>query len=263
VLKVESEKMNGDSNIPSELRRPFLRRVLPQTESNCTENSVSDYGTVGLGGPADTLTRHLTLMDLVAIGIGGTIGSGLFVLAGLVSHQYAGPAAVLSWALAGMAALVSGCCYAELAGRIPLAGSAYIYCSVALGEWPAFLAAVCLSVEYIASSSAVARSWGDKFGYWIAHELGESHFVHNYLNLDGIISPMAFVVSSASVIMLLVGIQESKNLTNFFTILKVSLVTFMIVGGCFYVDVRNWTPLVPQEFGLPGVFRGATGTFFG
>ena len=68
--------------------------------------------------PQEVLHRHLTLLDLIAIGIGGTIGSGLFVLAGLVAHQYAGPATVVSWLLAGAAAGMSGCCYAELGVEI-------------------------------------------------------------------------------------------------------------------------------------------------
>jgi amino acid transporter len=96
-----------------------------------------------ISGPRhdDGLERHLSLVDLVAIGLGGTIGSGFFVLAGLVAHEYAGPATTLSWFISGVAACVSGCCYAELSGRIPLAGSAYAYTYVALGELPAVLAA--------------------------------------------------------------------------------------------------------------------------
>ena len=69
--------------------------------------------------------RHLTLFDLVSIGVGGTIGSGIFVLNGLIAHSYAGPATFISWIVSGVAALLSGCCYAELSGRIPSAGSSY------------------------------------------------------------------------------------------------------------------------------------------
>jgi hypothetical protein len=71
------------------------------------------------------LERHLSLMDLIAVGIGGTVGSGLFVLAGLVANTYAGPSAILSWFVSGLTACLSGCCYAELSGRIPVAGGAY------------------------------------------------------------------------------------------------------------------------------------------
>jgi len=102
------------------------------------------------------LERHLSLVDLIAIGVGGTIGSGLFVLAGLVAHEYAGPSTIISWAISGATACLSGCCYAELSARIPLSGSAYAYSYVAMGELPAVLAAACLSLEYIAASAAVS-----------------------------------------------------------------------------------------------------------
>jgi len=101
--------------------------------------------------------RHLTLFDLVSIGVGGTIGSGIFVLNGLIANQYAGPATFLSWIISGIAALLSGCCYAELSGRIPSAGSSYAYAFVALGELPAFVTAAMLTLEFLLSGSAVAR----------------------------------------------------------------------------------------------------------
>jgi amino acid permease len=101
--------------------------------------------------------RHLTLFDLVSIGVGGTIGSGIFVLNGLIAQSYAGPAVFLSWIISGFAALLSGCCYAELSGRIPSTGSSYAYSFVALGELPAFVAAGMLSLEFLLSGSAVAR----------------------------------------------------------------------------------------------------------
>jgi len=101
--------------------------------------------------------RHLTLFDLVSIGVGGTIGSGIFVLNGLIANSYAGPATFLSWTISGFAALLSGCCYAELSGRIPTAGSSYAYAFVALGELPAFVTACMLTLEFLLSGSAVAR----------------------------------------------------------------------------------------------------------
>ena len=96
----------------------------------------------------------MSLLDLVAIGVGGTIGSGLFVLTGLVAHSYAGPSASVSWLISGLTAIMSGCCYAELSSRIPIAGSTYAYAYVSMGELPAVLAAACLSVEYLAASAA-------------------------------------------------------------------------------------------------------------
>jgi basic amino acid/polyamine antiporter, APA family len=86
------------------------------------------------------LERTMGLLDLVAIGVGGTVGSGVFVLTGLIANQYAGPGVVFSWLIAGMGCVCSALSYAELSNRIPSAGSAYAYAYLALGELPAVLA---------------------------------------------------------------------------------------------------------------------------
>ena len=102
---------------------------------------------IGREGSHSTV-RHLSVIDLIAIGVGGTIGSGVFVLTGYIANHYAGPGTFLSFAISGLAASVSGLCYAELAGRIPAAGSTYIYTYISLGEWAAVVAAACLTLEY-------------------------------------------------------------------------------------------------------------------
>ena len=249
-------------------RQPFQRKTIPRLNSRGGHITVLDaappnttaYNSIPLERSSDsnTLERHLTLLDLIAIGVGGTIGSGLFVLAGLVAHNYAGPSAVGSWTLAGLTALLSGSCYAELAGRIPIAGGAYAYCFVALGELPAFFAAVCLSLEYVAASAAVARSWGDKCSLYVIENFDMGK---NFLSLEGSFSPPACFLSSAIILLLLAGVKESKRVTNVFTGLKVALVFFMVVAGAFYIRPENWTPAFPM--GTAGMFRGATGTFFG
>ena len=244
-------------NRPRSRSRPFLRKPIPFIYDDDDEGS-NHGGEVHSG-----LERHLSLVDLVAIGIGGTIGSGLFVLAGLVAHEYSGPSAVWSWAVAGVAALISGCCYAELSARIPLSGSAYAYASVAMGEWPAFLAAICLSLEYIAAGAAVSRSWGDKLEWWLLEELPMSwgDYLKILCNVGGTLSPLAFAISTACVALVLQGVKESKRATNIVTSVKVSLVIFMIVAGSFHVRPSNWIPMFP--FGASGMLRGATSTFFG
>lgn len=213
--------------------------------------------------PSEGLERHLSLLDLIAIGVGGTIGSGLFVLAGLVAHSYAGPSTVVSWAISGFAACLSGCCYAELAARIPHSGGTYAYSYVAMGELPAVLAAVCLSLEYLASAAAVARSWGDKCVEWMQEEFGDRHWIHDILGTHGTFSPLALVISSSVVVLLLNGVKESKQATNFFTGLKVGVVALMVAVGLFHIQPSNWRPFIPAEFGVAGMVRGASGTFFG
>lgn len=207
------------------------------------------------------LERHLSLMDLLAIGIGCTIGSGLFVLSGLVAHEYAGPASAISWAIAGFASCLSGACYAELSSRIPLAGSAYAYSFVAMGEFPAVLAAACLALDYVGSSAAVSRSFGDKVVAWLADHYGAEHWA---VTMGGSAwSPFAFIISFVTALLLLAGIKASKSVTKFFTATKVLLVAFMISVGTAYIQPMNWRPFVPSQFGYSGVLRGATATFFG
>ena len=211
------------------------------------------------------LSRHLSLFDLVSVGVGGTIGSGIFVITGLISRQYAGPATCISWLIAGVVSLVSGSCYAELAGRIPTPGSSYAYAYIAMGELPAVIAAACLTLEYLFSSAAVARSWGDKVIEWVSSDAAneESEWMLKYLDPGYNLSPCAFLVSSISTFLLWYGVRESKSVTNFFTSAKVCLVIFMGIGGMLLLKKSNLTPFVPQEFGLSGVFRGATSSFFG
>jgi basic amino acid/polyamine antiporter, APA family len=96
----------------------------------------------------EKLERNLTVYDLLAIGIGGTVGSGVFVLTGLIARDYAGPGVVWSWLIAGIGCSFSAMSYAEMSCRIPSAGSSYAYVYHGLGELPAVIAAWCLTLEY-------------------------------------------------------------------------------------------------------------------
>jgi len=207
--------------------------------------------------------RHLTLFDLVSIGVGGTIGSGIFVINGLIANSHAGPATFLSWIISGITALLSGCCYAELSGRIPSAGSSYAYAFVALGELPAFVTAGMLTLEFLLSGSAVARSWGDKVVEWLRVELNVSERFLQLLEPGYGINPAACIVSIATTVLVMAGVKESKMVMDFFTWIKVCLVVFMIVGGFILFNSSNFEPFVPPEFGASGVLRGAVSSFFG
>mmetsp|Transcript_33372 Transcript_33372/g.69501 ORF Transcript_33372/g.69501 Transcript_33372/m.69501 type:complete len:670 (-) Transcript_33372:2206-4215(-) len=236
---------------------------IPGDDDNIIDNDSSSQRVQNVSqSPSSTsLERHLTLLDLIAVGIGGTVGSGLFVLAGLVANQYAGPSTVCSWLVSGLTACLSGFCYAELSSRIPLAGGSYAYNYVAHGELFAVLAAACLSLEYIAASAAVARSWGDKVCIWLLEDLDAGDWVHDWLDPSATFSPLAGLLSATTVGLLLAGVKESKAATNFFTVLKLIVVSVMVLGALYYVKPENWTPFCP--YGVGGVVRGATGTFFG
>jgi APA family basic amino acid/polyamine antiporter len=264
------EEEDSHNPTPPPVRNPPLRRRLSYSSISHDATSSHPDLTVDMSDGSSssssandndnnhkkrpTLERHLSLFDLVAIGVGGTIGSGLFVLAGLVAHKYAGPATVVSWCMSGLAACLSGCCYAELSGRIPLPGSAYAYTYVAMGEVFAVVAAACLSLEYICAAAAVSRSWGDKMVEWLSESLPQAHGLHAVLAAEASWNPLAFCIAAACVTLLLRGVKESKKVTNFFTTLKIALVVFMVVMALYYTKPSNWVPFAP--FGVSGVVRG-------
>lgn len=158
--------------------------------------------------------------------------------------------------------MLSGCCYAELSGRIPSTGSSYAYAFVALGELPAFITAGMLTLEFLFSGSAVARSWGDKLVEWCV-ELNVNEKVLQILEPGYGINPAACLVSLSCSMLVLAGVKESKKVTDIFTWLKVCLVTFMTVGGFVLFNKDNLQPFIPPEFGASGILRGAVSSFFG
>lgn len=209
------------------------------------------------GGVASVpLPRHLSVWDLIGIGVGGTVGSGIFVLTGQIASEYSGKACWVSWLIAGISACLSGTCYAELSGRIPVAGSTYVYAYICLGEVSAVVAAACLTLEYGVSGAAVARTWGDKVLHWLQLE-------GSIWQPMGVVNVPAFLISLGSTILLLSGVEESKRVMNIVTVAKMLVVSFMVVGGLVLyspsrVRSQPWAPS-----GAPGVMRGATTSFFG
>lgn len=203
------------------------------------------------------LNRSLSLFDLLCIGIGSTIGTGVFVLSGLIANKYSGPSAALSFLISGFACLFSAASYGELSSRIPSAGSTYAYAYYALGEYPAVLAAWALSLEYGVSGAAVARSWGDKLAIWME---GLGFSLSTSWDEYGV-NLFAGLLMFSCVAVLLLGVDIGKFTVNAFTVFKVILVLFMIVMGLAFFNPSNMTPAAP--YGFPGIMRGATASFFG
>ncbi|KNC76029.1 hypothetical protein SARC_11459 [Sphaeroforma arctica JP610] len=216
----------------------------------------------------------LSLFDLLCIGIGCTIGSGVFVLTGDVL-TVSGPSAVVSWLIAGFICLLSGFSYMELSSRVPTSGSCYSYAYFGLGEAMGFLGGICLTLEYGISGAGVARSWSAKIIYTVENFTGYSmsYFHIDYPGNDGDIDAyvdlLAGIVMALSVIILAVGLKMGKVVINAFTIAKVCLVTFMIICG-----LASWTQsgygfdaysstdeFLP--FGIGGMLLGASKLFFG
>jgi APA family basic amino acid/polyamine antiporter len=207
----------------------------------------------------------MSLFDLLCIGIGGTVGSGVFVLSGLIAREYAGPAVILSFFIAGVCCLFSAASYGELSCRIPTAGSSYAYVYVSLGEYLAVIAAWSLSLEYGISGAAVARSWGDKVVTYANSfdnvNISNSTLLGSGDDWVGSINILAGLLQIICVIILLAGIDVGKLTVNIFTAGKVILILFMIIAGISMFQAKNIEHFVP--LGYSGVMRGATSCFFG
>ena len=230
--------------------------------------------------------RHLGLFDLVAVGVGGTLGTGFFLLCGLLTSTYAGPSSALCWILSAVPALLSGFCFAELAGQIPAAGSTYAYVYASMGELPAVVAAGCLSLEYLVSASAIARGWGDKMVVWAlapplgtgtvgpdgnfegddgttTYDDGSSRWAARLLRPGWNFNPLAFLLAASASMMLLNGARESKVVTNYVTALMVASVASISLGGLGLLEAGNLIPFLPPALGMNGFLAGGTVSFMG
>lgn len=215
----------------------------------------------------DRLHRVLGPMALTSLGVGAIIGTGIFVLTGIAAHDKAGPALMLSFAVAGLACFFAALCYAEFASMVPVAGSAYTYAYATLGEFMAWIIGWDLILEYGVASATVAHGWSHYFQDFLGligipwpkilggapfdydPELGRLVLTGNILDLP------AVLIAIAVTWVLVIGIKESARFNNAMVVLKVAVVLFVIAVGAFYVNPDNWTPFAP--YGMTGV------SFFG
>ncbi|HEY6453225.1 MAG TPA: amino acid permease [Steroidobacteraceae bacterium] len=227
------------------------------------------------------LVRALGVPALIAFGIGGIIGTGIFVLTGLAAAQHAGPAIAISFVIAGLGCMFAGLCYSEFAAMVPVAGSAYAYSYATLGELIAWFVGWNLVLEYMMACSTVAVGWSRYFvgllDYFHLDFLpatltsaplravsGSYQIEHTgaVLNL-----PAVFIVVLATALCYK-GIKESATVNNIIVAIKVSIVVAVIVFGAFYVDPKHWVPFIPRntgtfgQFGWSGIIRAAGVIFF-
>jgi APA family basic amino acid/polyamine antiporter len=237
-----------------------------------------------------SLKRALGPINLTTLGIGAIIGAGIFVLTGRAAAQYAGPAIVLSFILAGVACAFAGLCYAEFAAMIPVSGSAYTYAYATLGEFIAWIIGWDLILEYLFAASTVAVGWSE-YAVSILKDVGiaipaaftsapYNHvappdagwniwrlFTEGWTNTGAVLNVPAMVIVAIITILLVIGIKESANVNNVVVAIKLAVVVLFIVVGAAYINRANWTPFVPPEqssghFGWSGVLRGAGVIFF-
>ncbi|MDR2872881.1 MAG: amino acid permease [Xanthomonadaceae bacterium] len=225
---------------------------------------------------ANRLNLHRTLgpWGLTALGIGAVIGGGIFVITGKAAANHAGPAIILSFALAALCCVFCALAYAEFAAMVPVSGSAYTYTYATLGELPAWFIGWMLVLEYGVSASAVAASWT---GYFLSLlRQFDIHLPSVLVSapLDAQLKPTGAIanVPAVGLVLLLtwlcyLGIRKSAAVNMAMVILKTGLIVLVIVVGWRYIDTANWTPFIPEnqapgKYGWEGVLRGASMVFF-
>ena len=209
------------------------------------------------------LVRSLSLFQLTAIGVGGIIGAGIFSLAGVVANEYAGPAVLISFLIAGVASAAAAFSYAEFAGLIPRAGSAYTYGYAVLGEVVGWCIGWDLLLEYTAIVAVVAIGISGYFNYlvqqiglelpsWMlgAPGTGPGHRVDLFA-----VALCLFIAW-----LLTQGIRNAARFETFVVGLKVAVVLIIILFGVFHIRSSNYTPFMP--YGIGGAFTGAATVFF-
>ncbi|XP_076370652.1 cationic amino acid transporter 3-like isoform X2 [Tachypleus tridentatus] len=190
-----------------------------------------------------SLHRCLSVFDLTSLGIGSTLGLGIYVLAGQVASTKAGPSVVLSFFFAAVASLVAGLCYAEFGARVPKAGSAYIYSYVSVGELMAFVIGWNLILEYVIGTASVARGYSGYIDSLSNNSVQNKLKELLPLNLNGISEYPDFLslgITLLLTLMLAIGVKESSRFNSIFMVLNLCIVLFAVIAGSFEADIHNW-----------------------
>jgi APA family basic amino acid/polyamine antiporter len=209
------------------------------------------------------LKRTLGALNLILLGIGCIIGTGIFVLTGLAAAQYSGPAITVSFVITGTLCAFVALCYAELASALPVSGSAYSYSYASMGELAAWVMGILLILEYGLSASTVAVGWS---GYFVS-VLQDFH-IHippaltaapgelvkdgaGHVVATGIMNLPAVLIILAVTSLLVVGVSESATVNNIIVFIKLTVVIAFIAIGSRFVHPSNWHPLIPAEIPAP------------
>lgn len=207
--------------------------------------------------------KSMSAIDLMTLGIGAVIGTGIFILPGTVAANDAGPGVILSFLMAAIVCALAAMCYAEFSSALPVAGSAYSYGNIIFGEIIGWILGWALVLEYMLAVSSVSTGWAAYFNSLIG-----SFGLHIPKALSGPFDPAhgTYVNIVAIIIVLLIvwmlsrGMQSSLRINNIAVAIKLLIILLFIGIGLFFIKPANYHPFLP--FKMSGVFRGATTVFF-
>lgn len=207
--------------------------------------------------------KSMSAIDLMTLGIGAVIGTGIFILPGTVAANDAGPGVILSFLMAAIVCALAAMCYAEFSSALPVAGSAYSYGNIIFGEIIGWILGWALVLEYMLAVSSVSTGWAAYF-----NSLINSFGLHIPKALSGPFDPahgtyvniVAIIIVLLITLMLSQGMQSSLRINNIAVAIKLLIILLFIGIGLFFIKPANYHPFMP--FKLSGVFRGATTVFF-
>jgi basic amino acid/polyamine antiporter, APA family len=245
---VATTSNTGGGKVTPPLGRLFLRKSVEQMHAEHA------------GGE---LKKSLGAVNLVLLGIGCIIGTGIFVLTGRAAAEFAGPGIMISFVITGTLCALVALCYSELAAAIPVSGSAYSYSYASMGEFVAWIMGVLLLLEYGVAASTVAVGWS---GYTLSllHDLGINLPAAltaapgvmatdpvTGVEVAGIVNLPALIGIVAVTLLLTLGVSESATANNIVVAIKVTVVIAFIAIGAGFVNTANWSPLVPAQVPAP------------